>query len=176
MSDIEKNISASSILHPVLYGKDKISKAVNILVGDLCKMIKKLNDEPDQFQSLIDPIYLGNLKLDLKKSFVVSSLYFIKKIEEYSAFFKHEFWEEEKEVRAAFQINFSNISGDDIKKLNNSYYYDLPITIDCIDHIILGPEFDKDEFEYINKHSDYLLDFNKITHRKSIGTGVIRNS
>jgi hypothetical protein len=52
---------------------------------------------------------------------------------------------------------------------------DVPIDEECIDHIVLGPEFDDLSFNVINQISDCKLNFFNIKHKQSMGTGVIRN-
>ena len=52
---------------------------------------------------------------------------------------------------------------------------DIEIPTDCIDHIILGPEFDEQSFEEIDRHPEYKFRFRDYELRKSLGTGVIRN-
>lgn len=54
-------------------------------------------------------------------------------------------------------------------------YCDLAFPVECIDHIILGPEFDSESFTEIDQHPEYKFKFRDLDLRKSIGTGVIRN-
>ena len=61
-----------------------------------------------------------------------------------------------------------------IKEFGNAKYCDISITSDCIDHIILGPEFDDDSFKDISKIPNPKLSLPEIKTIPSIGTGVIR--
>lgn len=101
---------------------------------------------------------------------------FMKKVEAHSPFFKHEFWHEEAEVRAALLISNASLPKFSISEYSDgTKYYDLEIPADCIDHIILGPEFGEQSFEEIDRHPEYKFRFRDYVLRKSLGTGVIRN-
>ena len=54
-------------------------------------------------------------------------------------------------------------------------YFDMPITLNCIEFVILGPEFTSTELNEIITHTDYKLDFEAIDKKPSIGTGIIRS-
>ena len=99
---------------------------------------------------------IGTLTMDLKKCLVIPVMDFMKKVEAYSPFFKHEFWREEAEVRAALLISNASLSRFDISEYDGGVkYYDVEISADCIDHIILGPEFDESSFAEIDSHPEY---------------------
>lgn len=101
---------------------------------------------------------------------------FLQNVEAYSPFFKHEFWHEEVEVRASLLISNTSLSKYDISEYaDGTKYCDLEFPTECIDHIILGPEFDSNAFEEIDRHTEYKFKLKDFDLRKSIGTGVIRN-
>ena len=119
---------------------------------------------------------IGSTYMTLKKSLVIPALDFMKKVEAYSPFFKHEFWHEEAEVRAALLISNASLSKYAISEYDDgTKYYDMEIPAECIDHIILGPEFDEHSFKEIDRHSEYKFKFRNFELKTSLGTGVIRN-
>ena len=60
--------------------------------------------------------------------------------------------------------------------MNGEMYYDVPITSECIDHVILGPEFAEEEIQKIKDHTEYILNFMDFKLIESQGTGVIRSN
>ena len=136
-----------------------------------------LGKDQDQSQDIIPPIpVIGNTYMYLKKSLVIPTLEFMQKVEAYSPFFKHEFWREEAEVRASLLISNASLSKYNISEYpDGTKYYDLEIPTDCIDHIILGPEFDSSSLAEIDRHPEYKFNFREFASQTSLGTGVIRN-
>lgn len=96
------------------------------------------------------------------------------KIDVLSTFFKHEFWSDEAEVRASLCFHKNKVPVQ-VKTTDGYMYFDMPITAECIDHIILGPEFGEDDKKEIASHAEYKLNFEALIKRPSIGTGVIRS-
>lgn len=47
--------------------------------------------------------------------------------------------------------------------------------MDCIEYVILGPEFGTSELDEIISHTEYKIEFNTLDTRRSIGTGIIRS-
>ena len=73
------------------------------------------------------------------------------------------------------KMSHKNKVSDLIEQCDGDLYFDMPITEDCIEYIILGPEFSNLESEEILSHSNYKLDFNTFEKRNSIGAGIIRS-
>lgn len=159
------------------YGDSRIRVHINNWLKEAAHSSFQLSKDPDQSQSIIPPIPITRNKVAMvKKSLVIPTLDFLQKVEAYSPFFKHEFWHEEVEVRAALLVTNRNLSKYNISKYDDGIrYFDLEITPDCIDHVITGPEFDDQSLLEINQHTEYKLRFADFEIRESLGTGVIRN-
>jgi len=166
-----------SHIQPIAYGDAKIKILLNEWLKEAVHKAIILGKDEDQAQDIIPPIpVIGDTYVCLKKSLVIPAMEFMQKVEAYAPFFKHIFWNEEAEVRAALLISNAHLSTYDISEYADGIkYYDLEIPIDCIDHIILGPEFDSSSFEEIDAHTEYKWHFRDFELRKSLGTGVIRN-
>ncbi len=161
------------------YGDQKIRILLNDWLKEAVSEMREISKDPDQSQNIIPTIPVtSKTGLVLKKSLVIPMLSFMQKVEAYSPFYKHEFWNEEKEVRASLLItnghlsNYKNISQYD----DGSKYCDISITPDCIDHFILGPEFDDMALSEIKKHTEYKINMCDFKQKHSLGTGVIRNN
>ena len=90
-------------------------------------------------------------------------------------FFKHSFWFEEEETRALLSVKKGSKFAKNIDRdSNGSAYFDLPITIDCIDRVILGPEFSNDDIRIVSEIKGAIL-FEDLYTSSSNGTGVITN-
>lgn len=161
----------------IVYGDAKIKILLNEWLKEAASKSIVLGKDQDQSQDIIPPIpVIGNTYMYLKKSLVIPTLEFMQKVEAYSPFFKHEFWHEEAEVRASLLISNASLSKYDISEFSDgTKYYDLEIPADCIDHIILGPEFDSTSLAEIDSHTEYKFNFREFTSQASLGTGVIRN-
>ena len=164
-------------VQPIVYGDSKIKILLNEWLKEAARKSIELSKEDDQSQDIIPTMpVIGTLTMDLKKCLVIPVMDFMKKVEAYSPFFKHEFWHEEAEIRAALLISNASLSRFDISEYDGGVkYYDVEISADCIDHIILGPEFDESSFAEIDSHPEYKFKFRDYELRKSLGTGVIRN-
>lgn len=161
------------------YGDQRIRILLNNWLKEAVSEMWALSKDPDQSQNIIPTIPVtSKTGLDLKKSLVIPMLHFMQKVEAYSPFYKHEFWNEEKEIRASLLItngrlaNYKDISQYD----DGSKYCDISITPDCIDHFILGPEFDDQNLSEIKQHTEYKLNICDFELKNSLGTGVIRNN
>lgn len=166
-------------MQPIRYGESSIRVTLNSLLKEAGFKAMQLNKDDDQKQDIIPPIHIPlftkEIVLDLKKSLVIPMQYFLSTVDAFSPFFKHEFWKEEKEIRASLYVNNANIpTYTNIKEFDSAKYCDISITSDCIDHIILGPEFDDDSFKDISKIPNPKLSLPEIKTISSIGTGVIR--
>ena len=168
-----------SFLEPIRYGEDRIKITLNELLKEAIASCVKLIKDEDQTQYIIPPIPIPFTKgkvAEVKKSIVYPSLSFIGKIDERSPFFKHEFWSEEKEIRASLYVRNGNIDRyKNIREQDGAKYCDIDITLDCIDHVILGPEFDDESIYDVKNQKDVKLDFNALITQNSVGTGVIRS-
>lgn len=94
-----------------------------------------------------------------------STLSYIESVKKTAPFLKHQFWEEENEYRAAFNLHSSKKPHDD--------FIDITITEDLIDYIILGPTFSAKEVDAISKIKEVTLDFDLMDKKQSRGTGII---
>ena len=166
-----------SHIQSIAYGDAKIKILLNEWLKEAAQKSIALGKDDDQSQDIIPPIpVIGDTYMCLKKSLVIPALEFMQKVEAYSPFFKHAFWHEEAEVRASLLISNASLSKYDISEYADGVkYYDLEIPADCIDHIILGPEFDSHSFAEIDTHTEYKLHFRDFQLQTSLGTGVIRN-
>lgn len=179
---LEKEIGRScdnSIVKNIDYGDAKLKFLLNEWLKEAALDSLNLSKEPDQSQNIIPPILATRkTELHIKKCLVFPTLDFIQKVEEYSPFFKHQFWHEEKEVRASLFIKKGNIKKyKTISQYDDSSYYcDISITPDCIDHFILGPEFNEKNLSEIKQHKEYKLNICDFELKYSVGTGVIRNN
>ena len=161
------------------YGDQRIRILLNNWLKEAVAEMWELSKDPDQSQNIIPTIPVtSKTGLDLKKSLVIPMLNFMQKVEAYSPFYKHEFWHEEKEVRASLLITNGRLSNyKDISQYDDgSKYCDISITPDCIDHFILGPEFDDANLSEIKQHTEYKLNICDFELKRSLGTGVIRNN
>ncbi|MBR2403435.1 MAG: DUF2971 domain-containing protein [Lachnospiraceae bacterium] len=166
-----------SHMQSISYGDEKIKIFLNEWLKEAAYKSIMLGKDEDQSQDIIPPIpVIGDTYMCLKKSLVIPTLEFMQNVEAYSPFFKHAFWHEEAEVRASLLISNASLPKYDVLEyVDGTKYYDLEIPADCIDHIILGPEFDSQSFAEIDTHTEYKLHFRNFELRTSLGTGVIRN-
>lgn len=166
-----------SHVQSIVYGDTKIKILLNEWLKEAAHKSIMLGKDEDQSQDIIPPIHvIRDTYMYLKKSLVFPTLEFMKKVEAYSPFFKHAFWKEEAEVRASLLISNASLPKYNVSEYADGVkYYDLEIPADCIDHIILGPEFDSLSFAEIDTHTEYKLHFRNFELRESAGTGVIRN-
>lgn len=106
---------------PILYGDAKIKSVLNEWMKEALHKSIELSKDPGQSQDIIPPIPITRNKAAVvKKSLVVPTMEFLQKVEAYSPFFKHQFWHEEKEVRASMMITNSHLSKYNIVTTHNS--------------------------------------------------------
>lgn len=167
-----------AFLEPVNYGKGIINSRINDYLKKAALDSFKMQRTAEGQKSSLPPIYMDIFskpyEFKLRDSLIIPALKFIFTIEERSPFYKHEFWKEEEEVRAALLIHNGNMKTYRIPQdSSGTKYFDVPISSDCIDYIILGPEFGDEEKKEILNANNYKLDFSNIKQTTSIGTGVI---
>lgn len=177
IQNLEGDICQRGYVLPILYGTTYIEGVINDWIGEACRMVMELSKDEDQSQNLIPEMRIPFLRstMTLKKSIVYPMIEFIGKIEAFSPFFKHEFWHEEDEIRMSLCVDKMK-NNSQIQSLNGAMYYDVPITSECIDHVILGPEFAEEEIQKIKDHTEYVLNFMDFKLIESQGTGVIRSN
>lgn len=167
-------------LEPIMYGDGKIFSFLNDSLKEYLWEYYELKKDEDQHQDIVPTITVelfgGKvMTIDLQKCIVLPAVKLIKKIENYSPLFKHDFWKEESEIRAVLSVNKEKMKSINIHKTDNDYYYDLGINNDCIKKVILGPEFNDEEIEQL-KNLKGKIDFSLLKTEKSNGTNVIRSS
>ncbi len=167
-------------LLPINYGKGIINSKVNEYLKKAALDSFEMLKTPEGQESSLPPIYIqvGSERrmVTLKNAASTPMLKLIFTIDECSPFYKHEFWKEEQEVRAALLIHNQNINKYGIPQdTYGSKYFDIPITEDCIHHIILGPEFGKKEKQELLQSNDFKIQFSKIKTKPSLGKGIIVN-
>lgn len=177
-NEISKNCD-NAFLQDIDYGNGRLSFLINEWLKEAAFKAELLNKDPDQAQNLVPIIPITSQKgLSLKKSLVIPMAEFITRIDENSPFFKHEFWREEQEVRASLSTKKGRISKySAIQRFEDgTYYSDINLDTTCIDHFILGPEFDNDSLNEIEKQKEFKIKMLDFELKKSLGTGVIRNN
>lgn len=177
LHSVEKVNCDTTHVRSIAYGEEIIKALLNNWLKETTRQAIELGKDEDQSQNIIPPIHaIGDTYMFFKKSLVVPTLQFLQNVEAYSPFFKHKFWCEEAEVRASLMISNASLSKYNLSEYaDGTKYCDLEFPSDCIDHIILGPEFDSCSFAEIDHHPEYKFKLRDFDLRKSIGTGVIRN-
>lgn len=177
----EGKVCERAYLYPIQYGGEAAKRHLNDWFLEVCAQVEELSKDSDQNQDLIAPIVIPRIftseprmEIKLKKSLVLPTIDLISKVDAFSPFFKHEFWSDENEIRASLCFHKEKIPKM-VEKASDGMYFDMPIKADCIEYVILGPEFTSTELNEIISHTDYKLDFDTIDKRASIGTGIIRS-
>lgn len=168
---------AKANIQPVVYGNSKIKVLLNQWLKEVVQEYTDLAKDNDQTQNIIPPIPLiGNTYITLRKSLVIPAMEFMKKVTAFSPFFKDQFWHEEAEVRAVLFMEASQMQKYNTLKGNDgAYYFDVEFPPECIDHIILGPEFDNNAVSRLNQNPTHKYQLQDFELKASLGTGVIRN-
>lgn len=181
IKNFEKKVCERTYLNAIQYGTDTAKLQLNRWFSEACMQVERLSKDSDQSQKIIEPIVIPKIfsnepwmEIKLKKSLVLPTIELISKIDAFSPFFKHEFWSDENEIRASLCFHKKEVSKQ-IKKTVDGMYFDMPISMDCIEYVILGPEFGTSELDEIISHTEYRIEFNTLDTRRSIGTGIIRS-
>lgn len=177
----ENKVCERTYLNAIQYGIDTAKSQLNCWFSEACEQVERLGKDSDQSQEIIEPIVIPKIfsnepwmEIKLKKSLVLPTIELISKIDAFSPFFKHEFWSDEKEIRASLCFHKKDVP-EQVDKALDGMYFDMPISMDCIEYVILGPEFGTSELDEIVSHAEYRIDFNALDTRRSIGTGIIRS-
>lgn len=166
---------AGAYVQPIIYEKDQQLKLLGACFSELRAIYEAEKNNPDQSQNLIPPIQIGNNVISLKKCLVEPMTFLINKIETLAPAMKHEFWQEEKEVRGILcRYSFWGNKDGIEKGEGDNRYIDLPIKEDMIETIVLGPEFGDAEKQELESMTNAKIRFENIKHEVSKGTGVIR--
>lgn len=160
---------------PIIYEKTDQQSLLEVSFWDFDNLLEEIRKDSDQTQILTTLIAGGNASISSKKCLTEAKSYLIEKIETLAPAMKHEFWQEEKEVRAVLCRASSWGNQDEVEKgEGDNRYIDLPITEEMIETIVLGPEFGEAEEKELNAMTNAEIQFANLHHEKSKGTGVIR--
>lgn len=96
---------------------------------------------------------------------------FIDGVSKIAPYIKHNFWNEEDEIRATLYTQKNN--NNNISETENEYI-DIDINESIIEYIIKGPEFTQVDMNGLNE-LNCKLNLDKIKFENSNGTGVIRS-
>ena len=166
---------AKAYVTPIIYGQTGQLQLLGVSFWDFDNLLEEIRRDSDQTQILTTSITGGNASINTKKYLIEAKSYLIERIETLAPAMKHEFWQEEKEVRAILCRDSSSGNQDEVEKgEGNNRYIDLPITEDMIETIVLGPEFGEAEEKELNAMTNAKIQFANLNHEKSKGTGVIR--
>lgn len=162
------------IVGSVIYDKNSRRGFLNNKVDGYDKRVKALSEESNQEQDIIPekriilPSGRRSIEIKLKKCIVLPMMEFINNLQVWSPLFKHEFWNEEVETRACLCKQTMYLQ----KLSDGTHYYDVHISNDVFEEVILGPEFSEEDMRILSAQEN-ILDINKIKFIKSLGTGVI---
>lgn len=166
---------AKAYVMPIIYEKTEQQILLGVSFWDFDNLHEEIRKDSDQTQTLIPPIVRDNVSISAEKCLTEPMIYLIDRIETLAPAMKHEFWQEEQEVRAvlcrySFWGNKDKIENGE----GDNKYIDLPITEDLIETIVLGPEFGEAEENELNAMTNTKIQFTNLNHEKSKGTGIIR--
>ena len=117
-------------------------------------------------------LYYGR---SIKKCIVIPTIRLMLEIDKVTPFFKHSFWCEECETRALLSIKVSDNRVNNLKKYDDgSAYFDLPISCECFNKVILGPELCEDDIKELKAINGKII-YENLETIISEGTGVITN-
>ena len=166
---------AKAYVMPIIYKKTEQQILLGVSFWDFDNLHEEIRKDSDQTQTLILPIVRDNVSISAGRCLTEPMIYLIDRIETLAPAMKHEFWQEEKEVRAVLcRYSFWGNKDKIEKGEGNNRYIDLPITEDMIEVIVLGPEFGEAEEKELNSMTNAEIQFANLNHEKSKGTGVIR--
>ena len=161
----------------IVYGFEKIDPQLEKLVEEFSAEVDKLSKDDDQTQNIIKPIPvpLTRKEVVLKKCIVIPVLHLSDKFDRTAPFYKHAFWGEESEIRAVLSMKTGSKYAMELSEYDDgSRYYDLKISPDSINKVILGPEFLPEDVMEVSK-VDGNIAFDMLQTEMSSGTGVITN-
>lgn len=161
----------------IIYGFDTIDRYLEEFLCVFSKEVEEMSKDKDQSQNIIPPIKIPFTRKEivLKKNIVLPMLNLVDAFDTMAPFFKHSFWREENETRALLS---AKVGSKVAKKLasygDGSRYFDLPISLDCISRVILGPEFSESDAEELVSVSGR-ISFEALHKEHSEGTNIITN-
>lgn len=161
----------------IVYGFEKINTYLEGIMHQYSEEVEKLSQEENQEQNIIPPIQIPFLRKEvvLKKCIVIPTIRLMLEIDKVAPFFKHSFWCEECETRALLSIKVSDNRVNNLKKYDDgSAYFDLPISCECFNKVILGPELCEDDIKEL-KAINGKIKYENLETIISEGTGVITN-
>ena len=161
----------------IIYGFEKINPHLERMLNTFSLEVETLAKDEDQTQNLIAPIpipFTGK-ELVLKKSIVFPMLHLIENFDTVAPYFKHLFWREECEMRALLSVKKGSANVEKIPAYEDgSRYFDLPIPLECISKVILGPELSESELDELNTIGGE-IPFSGLLTVPSDGTNIITN-
>lgn len=161
----------------IVYGFEKINPLLERMLKTFSSEVETLSKDEDQTQNIIAPIPIPFTKkeLVLKKSIVFPMLHLVENFDTVAPYFKHSFWREECETRALLSVKKGSANVERIPAYGDgSRYFDLPISLDCISKVILGPELSKFELDELNTIGGK-IPFSNLLTVPSNGTNIITN-
>lgn len=162
------------IIKGVLYDKESRRNFLIHKLDEFDRNVEQLSRDKDQTQNIVPntrviyPSGKRGIEITLKKCIVVPMMKFISDVQLMSPLYKHEFWKEEAETRAMFCKQKESLN----KYPNGAHYFDAHITNDCIEKVILGPEFSEEDMQELEAQSN-AIDVSSINFVNSLGKGVI---
>lgn len=161
----------------IIYGFDTINQHLETIMEEFSKEVEVLSKDPNQEQNIVPPIPIPmtRVKMHLKKCLVYPMLHLNNSFDGIAPFFKHSFWREECETRALLSIKQKSKMIDKLGEYNDgSRYFDLSISTECINKVILGPEFSAEDNEIVSSLRGKIA-FSDLISEFSEGTNVITN-
>lgn len=161
----------------IIYGFNTINQHLEAIMEAFSKEVEFLSKYPNQEQNIVPPIPIPMTRIEMhfKKCLVYPMLHLNNSFDAIAPFFKHSFWREECETRALLSIKQKSKMIDKLGEYSDgSKYYDLNISAECINKVILGPEFSSQDIEIVNSLPGKIAFCNLISEC-SEGTNVITN-
>ena len=161
----------------IIYGFDTINQHLDAIMEAFSKEVKVLSKDQNQEQHIVPPIPIPmtRIEMHLKKCLVYPLLHLNNNFDAIAPFFKHSFWREECETRALLSIKQKSNMIDKLGQYSDgSRYFDLNISAECINKVILGPEFSTEDIETVSSLPGKIT-FSDLISEFSEGTNVITN-
>ena len=162
------------IIKGILYDKESRRSFLSHKIDEFDASVEERSKDEDQTQTIVPtsrfiyPSGRRGIEIKLKNCIVVPMMKFLFDLQMMSPLFKHEFWREEAETRVLFCKQKESLK----QYSDGAHYFDAHIANNCIEEVILGPEF-SDEDMQILKAQKNVIDINSIRFVNSLGTGVI---